>query len=32
MRPGPGIALWDVTAEDVTPDPNYLLKTRELDV
>lgn len=32
LRPGNGIALWDVTAEDVTPDPNYLLKTRELDV
>jgi hypothetical protein len=32
LRPGSGIALWDVTVEDVTPDPNYLLKTRELDV
>jgi hypothetical protein len=32
LRPGAGIALWDVTVEDVTPDPNYLLKTREIDV
>jgi hypothetical protein len=32
LRPGSGIALWDVTVEDVTPEPNYLLKTRELDV
>jgi hypothetical protein len=32
LRPGAGIVLWDVTVEDVTPDPNYLLKTRELDV
>ena len=32
LRPGGGIALWDVTVEDVTPDPNYLLKTREVDV
>jgi hypothetical protein len=32
LRPGAGIALWDVTVEDVIPDPNYLLKTRELDV
>ena len=32
LRPGAGIPLWEVTFEDVTPDPNYLLKTRELDV
>lgn len=32
LHPGAGIALWEVTVEDVTPDPNYLLKTRELDV
>jgi hypothetical protein len=32
LRPGAGIALWEVTFEDVTPDPNYLIKTREIDV
>jgi hypothetical protein len=32
LAPGAGIALWEVTVEDVTPDPNYLIKTRELDV
>lgn len=32
LHPGAGIALWEVTVEEVTPDPNYLLKTRELDV
>ena len=32
LHPGAGIALWEVTFEDVTPDPKYLLKTREVDI
>jgi hypothetical protein len=32
LHPGAAPVLWEVTSEDVTPDPNYLIKSVERDV